>query len=66
MEILEIVKKKKSDELWQAGDDLDQACESCHIQYWYPGDKALLEKVDRNLRALDERTTVPGNTSRGR
>jgi cytochrome c556 len=59
LEVLEIVKKKKVDELWEAGDNLDQACESCHIQYWYPGDKALLERVDKGLRDLDEHT--PGH-----
>ena len=46
LEVLEIVKNKKVDELWAAGDNLDQACESCHVQYWYPGDPALLKKVD--------------------
>jgi hypothetical protein len=52
LEVLEIVKKKNADELFEAGGNLDEACESCHIQYWYPGDKALLEKVDRGLREL--------------
>jgi hypothetical protein len=52
LEVLEIVKTKKTDELWEASYNLDQACESCHIQYWYPGDKALLEKVDRRLEEL--------------
>jgi len=33
LEVLEIVKNRKVDELWEAGDNLDQACESCHIQY---------------------------------
>jgi hypothetical protein len=56
LEVLEIVKNRKTDELWQAGDDLDQACENCHIQYWYPGDKALLERVDRDLRELNAHT----------
>lgn len=55
LEVLEIVKKKNADELFEAGGNLDEACESCHIQFWYPGDKALLEKVDRGLRELYER-----------
>ena len=46
LEVLEIVKKKNTEELWEAGDNLDQACETCHIQDRYPGDKALLERVD--------------------
>ena len=38
---MEIVKQKKVSELWEAGDNLDQACENCHLGYWYPGDKPL-------------------------
>src|SRR5262249_13907880 len=50
LEVLEIVKSRKADELWDAGETLDQACETCHIQYWYPGDKALLEKLDKSIQ----------------
>jgi len=66
LEVLEIVKKKKTDELWEAGDNLDQACESCHLQYWYPGDKALLEKIDRGLNDLYQRSQRPDRSGRGR
>jgi hypothetical protein len=52
LEVLEIVKKRNTAELWDASDNLDRACEACHLQYWYPGDPALLEKVDRQLREL--------------
>jgi hypothetical protein len=31
--------QKDVDDLFQAAEDLDNACESCHLQYWYPGDK---------------------------
>jgi hypothetical protein len=57
LEVLEIVKNRKTDELWEAGDNLDQACESCHVQYWYPGDPALLDKIDRGLKRLNENVT---------
>ena len=62
LEVLAIVKNRKTDELWEAGDNLDQACESCHVQYWYPGDPALLERIDRGLKQLNEHTppNVPG------
>ncbi|HMF97411.1 MAG TPA: hypothetical protein VKE96_24090 [Vicinamibacterales bacterium] len=60
LEVMEIVKKKKTDELWDAGDNLDQACESCHVQYWYPGDKALLEKVDRSIQKRYEESLRAG------
>ena len=55
LEVLEIVKKKDASELWEAGGNLDQACEGCHIQYWYPGDAALLQKVDRQIRERREK-----------
>jgi hypothetical protein len=57
LEVLDIVKKKNVKELWDAGENLDQACESCHLIYWYPGDKALLKKLDRRL---DELYGTPG------
>ena len=50
LEVMEIVKTRKTDELWNAGDNLDRAYEACHIEYWYPGDKALLKKVDSAIQ----------------
>jgi hypothetical protein len=50
LEVLEIVKKKKVEELWDAGDNLDRACETCHLEYWYPGDRALIQKIDRRIQ----------------
>jgi hypothetical protein len=55
LEVLEIVKKKNTAELWEASYDLDQACETCHLQYWYPGDPALLKRVDQQLKELYEK-----------
>jgi hypothetical protein len=40
LEVLEIVKKRDATELWNAGEDLDRACENCHRSYWYPGEDA--------------------------
>ena len=38
LEVLEIVKKKDASQLWDAGENLDTACENCHRRYWYPGE----------------------------
>jgi len=65
LEVMEIVNTKKAEELWEAGDNLDQACEGCHIQYWYPGDKALLEKIDKGIQERYERSQR-GKSGRGR
>jgi cytochrome c556 len=66
LEVLEIVKQKKVDELWDAGHNLDQACESCHLQYWYPGDTALLQRLDRDIQKRHEQSQRAGKTGRGR
>ncbi|MEQ1911604.1 MAG: hypothetical protein ABMA15_22495 [Vicinamibacterales bacterium] len=52
LEVLDVVKRKDASELWDAAENLDQACENCHLEYWYPGQKALLEKLDRQLDDL--------------
>lgn len=52
LEVLEIVKKKDVDALFDAAGDLDKACETCHLEYWYPSEKALMPKLDRRLREL--------------
>jgi hypothetical protein len=36
---LKIVEKKDTQALFDLGGDLDQACENCHLEYWYPDDK---------------------------
>src|SRR6516164_10362996 len=66
LEVLEIVSKKKTDELWDAGENLDQACESCHLQYWYPGDTALLQRLDRKFQERRDQSPTPDRAGRGR
>jgi hypothetical protein len=66
LEVLEIVNQKKVDELWDAGGNLDQACESCHLLYWYPGDKALLEKIDSEIERRYQESLRSGTRGRGR
>jgi hypothetical protein len=53
LEVLDIVKRKDVKELWDAGENLDQACENCHRSYWYPREDAqFYQKLDRQLRQL--------------
>ncbi len=58
LEILEVVKKKDVDALWQASGDLNEACEACHLEYWYPGDKATV-LADKKARARFEKPGRP-------
>ena len=38
MESVAAIDKKSPDELLEAGDHLDKACEDCHLVYWYPNE----------------------------
>jgi hypothetical protein len=41
LEAMDIVKRRGADELWDAGENLDVACEGCHRGYWYPGERRV-------------------------
>jgi hypothetical protein len=43
---------KDVDALLEAGDAIDDACENCHLRYWYPDQLQLLTKADKVLRSL--------------
>ena len=64
LEVLDIVKRKDVNELWDAGENLDRACESCHIEYWYPGEKALLKELDRRLNEFQASQQNPDKTAK--
>ncbi|HMF94514.1 MAG TPA: hypothetical protein VKE96_09480 [Vicinamibacterales bacterium] len=50
LETLDAVKRKDVDALFQAGADLDVACEECHLEYWYPADRPTVLQ-ERKARA---------------
>jgi hypothetical protein len=52
LQVLQIVEKKKTDELWDASDNLDTACENCHVDFWYPYEGEYLKKLDKKLDDL--------------
>jgi len=58
IEILDIVERKDAAALLVAGGKLDEACESCHLEYWYPGDRKFHE--DREKKFLEEQQRTPG------
>ena len=41
LEVMDIVKRRGVSELWDAGENLDVACEGCHRGYWYPGERRV-------------------------
>jgi hypothetical protein len=51
LQVLDVVKRKDVAELWDAAENLDIACESCHRSYWYPGETPeFYRKLDSKLR----------------
>ncbi|WNB74440.1 cytochrome c [Methylomonas koyamae] len=38
-QLLAAIDQQNADELERAGGVVEQACEQCHSQFWYPGDK---------------------------
>lgn len=53
LEALDVVKRKDVKELWDVGENLDNACEACHRSYWYPGEGAeFRQKLKRRLEEL--------------
>jgi hypothetical protein len=61
-EVLEIVKKRDAAELWDAGANLDQACENCHKRYWYPREDAeFYRKLEQRLKEHTESSPIQGH-----
>jgi hypothetical protein len=44
LKIVDIVKARDTRKLFDAGTALDRACEGCHLDFWYPGDRAAVQK----------------------
>lgn len=46
MRIVEIVDSRDVDALFAAGSAIDVACENCHLEFWYPGDREAVERFN--------------------
>jgi len=55
LEVFDIANKKDAKALFEASADLDMACENCHLEYWYPGDRAAVDD-DARQRARFEKS----------
>src|SRR6185369_14542866 len=43
-EVMAIADKKDANALFEASADIDSACEACHLEYWYPGDRKAVDE----------------------
>jgi hypothetical protein len=61
LEVIDIVKRRDAKELWDASDNLDEACEACHKSYWYPKeDDTFYKRLDDRLKNVP----VPSHPAR--
>lgn len=53
---LDIIHKKDAQGLFNIGEDIDNACEGCHLEYWYPNDKQARAayEADQKLRKQEQ------------
>ena len=51
---LNIVRKKDAEGLFNIGEDIDQACEACHLEYWYPNDKTARQQYETNKKLREQ------------
>ena len=49
LEAVQVAKARDFDGLFKVGDKVDKACEACHLEYWYPGDREAVLK-DQNSK----------------
>src|SRR5678815_1731030 len=47
-EVLKAAEAKDKDALFHSIESIDKACESCHLHYWYPNDKAAQEAAKKS------------------
>ncbi len=59
LSILDVANKKDVDELFAAGEDLDKACEACHLEYRYPGDRKTVDDDARQKARFDPAEKKP-------
>jgi hypothetical protein len=51
---LDIVRKKDAEGLFNIGEDIDEACEGCHLEYWYPNDKTAKAQYEQNRKLREK------------
>src|SRR5262249_10032068 len=58
-EIMDIADRKDANALFEGRADLDKACEACHLEYWYPGDRAAVDEDARQRARFDPSAKSP-------
>ena len=59
LSVIDIADKRDAKELFEIGETLDKACENCHLEYWYPGDRKAVEDDERQRARIDPSAKKP-------
>jgi hypothetical protein len=54
LSIIDVADKRDPKELFELSETLDKACESCHLEYWYPGDRKAVEDDERQRARIEK------------
>lgn len=46
-QVLDIVERRDVAALEEAAENLDHACEACHLEFWYPGQIEMMKRLGR-------------------
>lgn len=61
LEAVRVAKAHDLEGLFKVGDRVDKACEACHLEYWYPGDREAVLKDQNSKVTFDP----PSSSSAG-
>jgi len=61
LEAVKVAKARDLDGLFKVGDRVDKACEACHLEYWYPGDREAVLKDQNSKVTYDPPKASPGS-----
>lgn len=66
LEAVHVAKARDFDGLFKAGDKVDKACEACHLEYWYPGDREAVLKDQNSTVTYDPPSPSPSSGGPGK
>jgi hypothetical protein len=64
LEAVQVAKARDVEGLFKVGDKVDKACEACHLEYWYPGDREAVLK-DQNSKVTYDPPPSPRSGGAG-
>jgi hypothetical protein len=66
LEAVQVAKARDFDGLFKVGDKVDKACEACHLEYWYPGDREAVLKDQNSRVTYDPPPSAPSSRGPGK